>query len=107
MTRKEWIYLKEQLQFHQSSWPSRIVIVFDVAVFSSSLSLFATHHHLLSTFLLTWSLLHSYLLLHEATHSALSTKKGINDLVGHICGWLIIMPYLCRQRSHLLHHVWT
>jgi omega-6 fatty acid desaturase (delta-12 desaturase) len=48
-----------------------------------------------------------YLILHEAVHGSASNDHRINDLLGHLCGWLIFLPFLPRRRNHLTHHVWA
>jgi acyl-lipid omega-6 desaturase (Delta-12 desaturase) len=110
MKKQDWLALKDQIEPGQSRWPTVTVIVFDCLV--SAIAWRLIHGgtfigEILSVPLLALVFLHAYLLLHEATHSAISRNKRINALVGHACGWLILMPFLSRQRSHLLHHAWT
>lgn len=57
--------------------------------------------------LLTFSLTQLYLILHEATHGAVSRRKWLNNFAGHVSGWLFLYPFLTRQRNHMMHHVWT
>jgi acyl-lipid omega-6 desaturase (Delta-12 desaturase) len=90
-------------------WPTFAILSFDIFLIVSSwkLSFMSPLYFSLGVVFLSLALFHLYLLLHEATHSAVSHSKTLNDIVGHLCGWLIIMPYLPRQSSHLLHHTWT
>ncbi|MDR6500237.1 fatty acid desaturase [Burkholderia ambifaria] len=53
------------------------------------------------------ALLHLYLIMHEALHYSVSNTRFYNEVVGHICGWIIGLPFLPRRRSHLGHHAWT
>lgn len=57
--------------------------------------------------LLLLALLQLYLVLHEAIHRSASPHRRLNELIGHLCGWIIFLPFLPRQRNHLLHHVWA
>jgi fatty acid desaturase len=55
----------------------------------------------------SFALLHFYLLQHEATHKAISKSPFLNDTLGHIFSWVVVIPYIQRRKSHLLHHVYT
>lgn len=109
MSPQDWKQLRDRFQSLKPSWPTAWVIVLDFFALFSSWRLWKIGggYAPLSILLLAWALLHFYLVLHEATHSAISRNPKINNLVGHIAGWIILMPFLSRQRSHLLHHVWT
>lgn len=113
MKQEKWQELKSRFQATkamQPGWPTLAVLVVDSAIAIYSFHLFqvaGVWHRLSSVALLALVLLHSYLLLHEATHSAVSKSRVINDFIGHFCGALILMPFLPRQRSHLLHHMWA
>lgn len=48
-----------------------------------------------------------YLILHEADHGAACRKRWPNGLAVHICGWPMLLPFLCRQRNHLQHQAWA
>lgn len=110
MKQEDWNEFKHQFKTLKPSWENLLLLGFDFVLlilsikfsFSSNFLLF-----LLSILMLTLVLLHAYLLNHEATHFALSTNRKLNDIGGHVLGWLVLMPYLPRQRSHLLHHKWT
>jgi fatty acid desaturase len=113
MKRQQWQELKACFQASKSlrpGWPTVQIFVADIVILGISIFLVQKRGMLCSltaSVCLALVLLHSYLLLHEATHSALSNRRRINDIVGHVCGWLVLMPFLPRQRSHLLHHMWT
>ncbi len=104
-----WKTLKLQNDVKKISLITMSFLIFDVGLilFSWQMSRNGIIYFILSIPLLTFSLLQLYLILHEATHSAVSELKWLNNLVGHICGVLILLPYLQRQTSHLLHHTWT
>jgi fatty acid desaturase len=109
MTKEDWELVKSEIRGPIRRWPTFAVILIDLIVFV--LSGWLRHQGrfaaILAFILLALVLHHAYLLLHEATHSAIARSKRINALVGHVCGWLIGVPYLSRQRSHMLHHSWT
>ena len=108
MTKEDWEVLKSELH-RPKHWPTFCIILIDVIAFAFTVWLrqhgwFAA---ILSSLVLALVLHHAYLLLHEATHSAVAKSRAINLCVGHVCGWLIGVPFLSRQRSHMLHHAWT
>jgi acyl-lipid omega-6 desaturase (Delta-12 desaturase) len=109
MNQQEWNHCKTNFCVSDRRWRTLGIIMFDAGTLFAAFylqsmgSLFILPGILLFAFVF----LHAYLLLHEATHSAVSHSKFLNNLVGHICGWMILMPFLARQRSHLLHHIWT
>lgn len=108
MTREDWEVVRHGLR-KPSRWPTIRIILIDLAVLvvCGWLTQRGRCATLFASLLLALVLHHAYLLLHEATHSAIATSKGLNTWVGHICGWLITVPYLSRQRSHMLHHSFT
>lgn len=109
MDYDRWKFLKTQNEVKTISFYTMSFFIFDLALilFSCQMSTKGIIYFILSIPFLTFSLLQLYLILHEATHSAVSEMKWLNNLVGHICGVLILLPYLQRQTSHLLHHTWT
>lgn len=109
MNRELWLQIKKHSRPRFINVPTFAVLAVDVFLFVTSWAAFNYSGWLLVPAYLTTTLafVHVYLILHEATHSAVSTNTVINDLVGHFCGWLVLMPFLPRQTSHLLHHTWT
>lgn len=109
MNKKEWNYCKNKFCLYEKKMKTLYVFVFDfILIYFSYYLLYKNKSFfIISILLLSFPLFHFYLLLHEATHSAVFYLKFINNFVGHICGWIILMPFLARQRSHLLHHIWT
>jgi acyl-lipid omega-6 desaturase (Delta-12 desaturase) len=108
MTRQDWQVVKSELRVPRR-WPTVGVIVLDAAIFAVSawLTQQGVSARLPAILLLTFALHHAYLLSHEAQHSAISKHTWLNNLVGHICSWSIAVPFLSRQRSHMLHHSFT
>lgn len=109
MTFHEWINLKSKYPSDQLAWPTILVLAFDILFLTFSFYLFGSSVFatIVSWIVLVIVMLHLYLILHEATHKAISKKNWINIIIGHLSGWIILMPYLARRRSHLLHHYWT
>ncbi len=109
MNKLLWDKIKASNHFSGLHLPTLLVIILDIFLIALAwrISFLSIPYFILSVFLLAVALLHFYLLLHEATHSAVSGSSHINNFVGHICGWSILMPFLPRQTSHLLHHTWT
>ncbi len=54
--------------------------------------------------LLALFFLHAFVLLHEAGHDTLFKQRSINRLVGHVAGFLTLMPFWNWQRIHARHH---
>lgn len=107
MTEKQWRTLLEaRLRTHRSPWGSGAVLILSWALCALGIY-FVQHSFFLGVGLTTLSFLYFYLLVHEATHFALSKHRRLNSAMGHTLSWLILLPFLPRQRSHLLHHHWT
>lgn len=108
MTRQDWELVKADLE-QPSHWPTLIVVCVDTLILF--VSAWLTQQGVLAMFpailLLTFVLHHAYLLAHDATHSAVSKHTWLNNLVGHLCSWMITVPFLSRQRTHMLHHSFT
>lgn len=109
MTRDTWLNIKNNIKINSVCWPTMFILFFDFLLLYISWKLFPNTalEKFLSYFLATIAFLQLYLILHEATHSAVSQISPINDMIGHICGFAVLMPFLPRQTSHLLHHTWT
>jgi len=45
--------------------------------------------------------------LHECIHSSVFKTRRFNKIVGHICGLLILRPFLYSKYRHMAHHTWT
>lgn len=45
--------------------------------------------------------------LHECIHSSAFKARRLNKLIGHICGLLILRPFLYSKYRHMAHHTWT
>lgn len=48
-----------------------------------------------------------FTLEHEATHQTPFASVRLNEIVGHICGLVLILPFLWFRYFHLAHHRWT
>jgi omega-6 fatty acid desaturase (delta-12 desaturase) len=109
MTKADWDVVKAEIRSPVQRWPTFGIVLIDLIAFT--LSAWLRHQGRVaaigSVLVLALALHHAYLLLHEATHASIAKRKWINALVGHVCGWLIGLPYLSRQRSHMLHHAWA
>lgn len=45
--------------------------------------------------------------LHECIHSSAFKARRLNKVVGHICGLIILRPFLYSKYRHMAHHTWT
>lgn len=45
--------------------------------------------------------------LHECIHSSAFKSRRLNKAVGHICGLIILRPFLYSKYRHMAHHTWT
>lgn len=57
--------------------------------------------------LLSFFFLQAFILLHECGHLSFFKTKSINKVMGHLFGFLSIIPYYSWQQMHNLHHRWT
>jgi hypothetical protein len=57
--------------------------------------------------LLAVAFLHAFVLLHEAGHDTLFEQRPLNRLVGHVAGFLTVIPFWNWQRVHARHHRYT
>ena len=48
-----------------------------------------------------------FTLEHEATHQTPFAKVWLNEAAGHLCGFLLLLPFLWFRYFHLAHHRWT
>jgi fatty acid desaturase len=48
-----------------------------------------------------------FTLEHEATHKTPFASQTLNEWVGHLCGFLILLPFSWFRYFHLAHHRWT
>lgn len=53
------------------------------------------------------SLYRMFVILHEAGHKTLFTKKWVNSLVGSLASPFCLVPYIPWRNIHLLHHKWV
>ncbi len=57
--------------------------------------------------LLAFGFVHAFVLLHEAGHDTLFRSRRANRLVGHLAGFLTLIPFWSWQRIHARHHHYT
>lgn len=48
-----------------------------------------------------------FTLEHEATHKTPFASERLNEVVGHLCGFLLVLPFQWFRYFHLAHHRWT
>jgi fatty acid desaturase len=48
-----------------------------------------------------------FTLEHEATHRTPFASRLLNEAVGHVCGLMLLLPFLWFRYFHLAHHRWT
>ena len=57
--------------------------------------------------LLSFFFLQTFILLHECAHLSFFKTRSINIIMGHLFGFLSIIPFYSWQQMHNLHHRWT
>lgn len=57
--------------------------------------------------LLAAAFVHAFVLLHEAGHNTLFAQRRLNRLVGHLAGFVALIPFHAWQRIHARHHRYT
>jgi fatty acid desaturase len=43
-------------------------------------------------------------IMHDAAHVSLFRRRGLNDIVGQLCGFLVGSPFVPFKRLHMMHH---
>lgn len=49
----------------------------------------------------------AFILLHEFGHRSLFRTSSLNMILGHLCSFLVFIPYRNWREIHALHHKWT
>lgn len=57
--------------------------------------------------LLAVAFLQAFVLLHEAGHGSLFSSRRLNRVVGHLAGFVALIPFWSWQRIHHRHHRYT
>jgi omega-6 fatty acid desaturase (delta-12 desaturase) len=57
--------------------------------------------------ILSLAFVHAFVLLHEAGHHTLFASRRVNRLVGHLAGFVALIPFHAWQRIHARHHRYT
>ncbi|TDA47809.1 fatty acid desaturase family protein [Burkholderia pyrrocinia] len=110
MTKDEWLIASAQLPREKQGIKTVILWFADCAVLGLSWIFWLNVPIFAKPLALVFSaiaLIHLYLILHEAIHRAVCANRSLNDMIGHLSGLLIGLPFLTRRRSHLAHHAWT
>ncbi|NIE55265.1 MULTISPECIES: fatty acid desaturase [unclassified Burkholderia] len=109
MTQDEWRSVKATLPNGPTGHLTLALWFADVALLAAAwvLWLAGGPGRIAALVLATLALIHLYLIMHEALHNAASRTRACNEAIGHLCGWIIGLPYLPRRRTHLGHHAWT
>lgn len=56
---------------------------------------------------LAFAFVHAFVLLHEAGHHTLFRQFRLNDLAGHLAGFVALIPYASWRPIHTRHHRYT
>ncbi|WGS45630.1 fatty acid desaturase [Burkholderia sp. JSH-S8] len=109
MTKDEWLSVKKQLPQGPTGAATIALWLADLALLAAAWTMWHSGGWWCVPAYLVGMLavLHFYLIMHEATHAAVSRVAFVNDGIGHVCSWIIGLPFLPRRRSHLGHHAWT
>jgi len=57
--------------------------------------------------LLSLFFLQTFILLHECAHLSFFKSHRLNKIMGHVFGFLSVIPFYSWQQMHNLHHRWT
>jgi len=106
LTREE---LKSFMQ--RSNWPAtyRLVIWIAVLTLTTYLVLFTWDSWLIwpAMFVQGVVLVHHFSLQHECVHYTVFRTRWLNDVVGNICGFIIMLPNRHFSYEHCDHHTYT
>jgi omega-6 fatty acid desaturase (delta-12 desaturase) len=109
MNRTAWAAINGRFSGKRVAWPTLAVLACDMAGAGASLAL-ACHGGwcwLPAVALLLLTLLHFYLIHHEAVHGVVLPSARQNRWLGHLLGFILLYPFRPRQQSHMAHHRWT
>ncbi|MFC5474746.1 fatty acid desaturase family protein [Paraherbaspirillum soli] len=110
MTKEEWLAIRQQLPDDTRIQWTQLLYIVDLCVLVAAWLIWLKAPVWIrpgALILAAIATIQIYLILHEAAHGSVSNKRRINDLVGHLCGWMIFLPFLPRRRYHMAHHAWT
>ncbi|KGX48458.1 fatty acid desaturase family protein [Burkholderia pseudomallei] len=109
MTQDEWRSIKEKLPNGPTGNETLALWFLDLSLLYIAWSLWLAggFGRLPALVLGALALLQLYLIMHEAVHNSVSSTHVFNEIVGHVCSWIIGLPFLPRRRAHLGHHAWT
>jgi len=110
LDKATWLLKRRALDLHATSWPTLGVLVCDVLLVVVSVALARRPGlvcHGATVLLLSVALLQLYLIHHECVHRAVFVDDRCNRWLGHALGFILMVPFLQRRRSHMLHHAWA
>ncbi|MGB3179454.1 MAG: fatty acid desaturase family protein [Albidovulum sp.] len=106
LTREE---LKSLMQ--RSNWPATWRLVIWLAVLSATGGLIALSWNSWliwpAMFLHGIVVVHHFSLQHECVHYTVFRTRWLNDLVGNICGAILVLPHKHFRYEHCDHHTYT
>jgi fatty acid desaturase len=57
--------------------------------------------------ILAFAFVHAFVVLHEAGHHTLFRQRALNAAVGHVAGFVALIPFASWRRIHARHHRYT
>lgn len=110
LDKATWLLKRSALDRHATSWPTLGVLLCDVLLVVVSVALARRSGlvcHGIAVLALSGALLQLYLIHHECVHRAVFVDDRENRWLGHVLGFILLVPFLQRRRSHMLHHAWA
>jgi acyl-lipid omega-6 desaturase (Delta-12 desaturase) len=110
MTREQWQSIQKKTQSASILPWTVLLLAGDLFLLGASSVWIETAgwwNKIAAEILTMLALVQVYLILHEANHGAVCRERWLNGVAGHLCGWLVFLPFLTRQRHHLQHHAWA
>ncbi|WGL60135.1 fatty acid desaturase [Pigmentibacter sp. JX0631] len=108
MNKMDWVSCKAKFKIQKIQWQNILLLLLNITLIFISFYFQDNFYYFpIKILTLTLALLQIYLLLHEATHYKIVNNNILSEVIAHVLGWLIFLPFLARKRSHLLHHSWT
>ena len=106
LTREE---LKQFMRRSNAPGLRRLVLWLLVLIATTTLIALAWESWLIwpAMFLHGIVLVHHFSLQHECVHYTVFRTRRLNDIVGHICGLIIILPHRFFRYEHCDHHTYT
>jgi fatty acid desaturase len=103
--------LAEMLHLRASNALAALHVIISVAAISGGVMLSVKTHnwvfYSVGQVLLAFAFTHAFILLHEAGHHTLFRQAWLNDMVGHVAGFVALIPYASWRPIHARHHRYT